>query len=498
MSRVLESERPGAALLGFTGPERAGLLVLFGSVYIGAAALMWEASWAADAAVYAWLAMFAGVASLAFVSGRHSIGWLHPVAVTVFFMVFQVLRRLPAYVEGVSGHASPLVSDGGVPGLMQQQLMFESLALASYLVGFFAMKRTKGLRVAGGSTNCSVRAVAVGATLAGAAVTLGIVYLGGDGVWARLADFHTGGGRSEGLAGTYYVVAVASMGVPACLLWLSGREDAGRDWRFWACSAGALISSYLAGGSRAAIVMALLAGVIVVMLRRRRLLVKHALVAVVVGMGAVAGLGGIGDAMRGGGLVEARRTGPEVSEFLVIWDAAKEASRRATVGSGALAVYGAVPEEVGRLGGETYLAAAVSPVPSALWEQKPGLASGRVGREMFGADSGKPPGSVAEAYWNWGVVGIGIVHFLFGWFHRFLVSTVKRNYGVYWIMAAYAGTLVYFIQPTSNGAVGALTMIGSIYLLHLVTIRLSSRSALWGLRDASTAAAGQVQWGGLA
>lgn len=490
MGKALDKERRGAPLLGFTRAERAGLLVLFGSVYVGAASLMWEATWAADAGVYAWLAIFAGVASVAFVTSRHAIGWLHPVAVTVFFMVFQVVRRLPAYIDGVSDHASPLVPDGGVPALMQQQLMFESLALVCYLLGFFVMRYTKGLRLDGGRGNYPIPAVAVGATLVGAAVTLGVVYLGGDGVWARLAGFHTGGGRSQGLAGTHYIIAVASIGVPACLLWLSGRDDAARDWRFWACSGGALISSYLAGGSRAVIVMALLAGVIVVMLRRRRLLIKLAVVACIVGMAVVAGLGGIGEALKGGGMIEARRTGPEASEFLRVWDAASEASRRATVGSGALAIYGAVPEEVGWLGGESYLAVAASPVPRALWEQKPGLASGRVGRKMFGGGGGKPPGSVAEAYWNWGVAGIGVVHFLFGWFHRFLACTMRRSYGVYWASAAYAAILMYFIQPTSNEAVTALTMVGSIYLLHLVTKWLASRPVRSSLPRAKTVTTG--------
>ena len=75
-----------------------------------------------------------------------------------------------------------------------------------------------------------------------------------------------------------------------------------------------------------------------------------------------------------------------------------------------------VPEKVDYMYGESYVSWAFMPIPRTVWLNKPPLGAGPViGHEIFDLRSaGVPPGMIAEAYLNFGLLGILFVPFLIG------------------------------------------------------------------------------------
>ncbi len=67
--------------------------------------------------------------------------------------------------------------------------------------------------------------------------------------------------------------------------------------------------------------------------------------------------------------------------------------------------------------GTTYLSYLYAPIPRAIWPGKPSIAPGPIiGREIYGLRrSGVPPGYYAEAYWNFGLLGLLIGSPILGW-----------------------------------------------------------------------------------
>ncbi|MBP0484463.1 O-antigen polymerase [Sagittula salina] len=93
-----------------------------------------------------------------------------------------------------------------------------------------------------------------------------------------------------------------------------------------------------------------------------------------------------------------------------------------------MAVFVAVPQQVGHLWGKTYVAALGFWVPRAIWKDKPRGAGPHTAALIYrGLDTmegytggGIPPGGVAEAYWNFNIMGVMLVYLLYGGFVRVL------------------------------------------------------------------------------
>lgn len=81
----------------------------------------------------------------------------------------------------------------------------------------------------------------------------------------------------------------------------------------------------------------------------------------------------------------------------------------------AVAIFNKVPNEVDYLYGKPYLAALFFWLPRNIWENKPHGTGYYTGRLLFSrSEAGIPPGEFADAYFNFGWVGIIVVFFLKG------------------------------------------------------------------------------------
>lgn len=420
------------------------------------------------ARVHLWLAAYVALLTVPFIRSDERLGLVHPVVLTALFAAVPLLRRLPVYIGGLDWHRSIVIQGSELSWLLERQLALESLAFAVYLLGYFALRKPRVVALDQPSGGRLVR-VGVIAVCLGAFGLVLATSVGMGGISERVAEFGGAGGRHRALGGDHYLLKLLTIGAAACLLWLSGRVDAAKDGRFWVCAVLALVTTYLATGSRASVVYLLVSGIIVWMVVHRKRALRAGTVAVVVGFGA---LGLLGSLQAGAG-----QPGHTVSAQSLVRSAvnadetAKELVGRATTADGSLPIYAAVPNRVGYLKGESYAALLALPIPREWWDDKPGLIDGRVGRVFFGSPGGVPPGSVGESYWNFGILGVILAHFLFGVFHRWLAATVIVNGGHYAVRAVYAVIIVHFSEPLTSGLVGALPLVAMVWVLYRLAHR---------------------------
>ena len=102
-----------------------------------------------------------------------------------------------------------------------------------------------------------------------------------------------------------------------------------------------------------------------------------------------------------------------------------------------------VPEEVDFLYGSSYASILTAYVPRSVWPGKPDIALGPwVKQEVFGfpvpGNNGWPSGLIAEAYLNFGLLGMPILLFAIGWFFRLVYNCFLPFLGVNPLM-----TIVY-------------------------------------------------------
>ncbi len=80
----------------------------------------------------------------------------------------------------------------------------------------------------------------------------------------------------------------------------------------------------------------------------------------------------------------------------------------------------AVPDRVPYQTGRTYAALFVAPIPRDYWPAKPAIGAGPfVGEHIYGLKhTGIPPGLIGESFLNFGLAGVAIIPFFYGWLVR--------------------------------------------------------------------------------
>jgi hypothetical protein len=87
-----------------------------------------------------------------------------------------------------------------------------------------------------------------------------------------------------------------------------------------------------------------------------------------------------------------------------------------------------------------------------------------------------PPGIIGEAYWNFGLLGIPLVFFCFGMFHRWLANFIRCYPREPVAMAIYV-TLVLLAQPSSGGILATLLKSSPLFLLAVLFGAMKLRTA---------------------
>tara|TARA_B100000900_G_C20602354_1_gene726248 strand:+ start:1301 stop:2716 length:1416 start_codon:yes stop_codon:yes gene_type:complete len=133
--------------------------------------------------------------------------------------------------------------------------------------------------------------------------------------------------------------------------------------------------------------------------------------------------------------------------------------------------------------GTTYASWLFAPVPRIIWKDKPTINPGLIVRKEImptgsinNIGGGVPPGFVAEAYWNFGIIGIMILSFIWGSFcssfHKKFIKIFKsanpKNINPYYLVIYSA----FLIELTIKLAGGSFTqfLINSFEIILLVWV----------------------------
>jgi len=136
-----------------------------------------------------------------------------------------------------------------------------------------------------------------------------------------------------------------------------------------------------------------------------------------------------------------------------------------------------VPELLPYQYGESYAAWAFMPIPRTVWLDKPPLGAGPlIGQEIFNMRfAGVPPGMIAEAYLNFGFLGVVLVPFLLGvgmrWMYEMFKPVLHRTAGA----TLYAVTVIPVGWTTVTGGFSQMMVAVIVAAVPLVAIVLFVR-----------------------
>lgn len=142
--------------------------------------------------------------------------------------------------------------------------------------------------------------------------------------------------------------------------------------------------------------------------------------------------------------------------------------------SASLAVMALVPEKVDYLWGRTYVSAIAFWIPRAIWSEKPRGVGAHVGAMIFGGRStekdykggGTPPGAVAEAYWNFSILGVVGIFFLYGSYLRWLTNMMMEYEAQPSVLGFYIISITSVTQPTTPAIVPYLQTTVLLFALY--------------------------------
>jgi hypothetical protein len=138
----------------------------------------------------------------------------------------------------------------------------------------------------------------------------------------------------------------------------------------------------------------------------------------------------------------------------------------------------AVPNDIPRMYGKTYLTFIYAPIPRSLWPGKPSIGMGPlIGDRVYNRRrTGVPPGFAAEAFINFSVLGIWIGFFLFGLtlktIYAFMAPYLHTRNGILLYIAFLRIPVVVIGMDVTVGIVQVLLeVLPMIVLLNYISLR---------------------------
>lgn len=256
------------------------------------------------------------------------------------------------------------------------------------------------------------------------------------------------------------------------LFWVIVQPKAFRSMLFWTLVVFSIGLGFLVSGSRSGLVSNVVVVLLVYIALTQKIPVSKIILAAIVAVM----LAGLGTAYRydanawfdgGGGAAEALS-----NPFQNIMLTFEEQARRSGEGSGALAVYLHVPRYQDHLLGRTYASIPFIPIPSALLPFEKPAAAGRSAAIHFGNryDTAWPTGAVAEAYWNFSVVGVVLIFIGFGYVLKVAYNTFRFNPRHPLVLLVFLGFLTF--SPGSDGIYSLFRHVSAVFLVYYFSVGL--------------------------
>lgn len=420
---------------------------------------------------------------------RSSYGWFHPL---IFLPLYTFAFNLPLFVPKVfnlfwEGPASLVfvpvtsvaLSDWGQESLIWLNAyasLVTIISIGAYYLGFFLLPALK-------TPEISLKPIKHPGVKTLVVVIFSVL------VFLIFLDRHGGltghlienwlGGRHSNLAGQYYWAFLINFSIVASLIWLAVDPNVFIKPLFWSCAITAMMTRFLFSGSRSAIIYFMMIGVMIWMMRKGRFSMIKVISIILVAILAIGLLGTFRNVVRDTGVADLS-TLTDIQGGIVQAIGTDEEAGELTGGrnGGPLPILAYVPEREEYLYGSTYLAALTLPIPRNLWPEKPGLCGGRAAKTFYfeHADWGIPCGSIGEAYWNFGLPGVCVAFFLYGYFHKCLAQAFRKYANQATALVLYT-IILFYIRPDTTVIMKLLQLLiqGIILLYFWGGIPLFSR-----------------------
>lgn len=444
------------------------------------------------------LALFCFSAALLFVLSRRSDGLLHPLL--FYFVLFAAYREGPHILNDVReimslrGAGPATAPDLAALRHQPQSLVFQSVTLinlatllanACVVAGFYAMKPERPIWPSI-STDWMPSPKAATTVLIGAAVgsllfLVAILEVRG-GLGNHMQSLTEG--RFIALGGWGPAIVAFKFGIVALVVLAAMRPDLVAKWWFFGLALALSLGQYLLTGGRGAAMTMVVIVLLAMIARLQRVPWRMLIVAVPLAVMAFGAMTHVRYAPLQQSSVEKQSPGADAAagaavEAVIRPDELLETISDNTAridelgGAAPLFADGIVPR-TGLMWGQTYGAFLTFFVPRALWSDKPRSPGAMFAQEYHNAPvdgQGIPIGSVGEAYWNFHVPGVIVVHLLFGMLMVLVYRTYKSNPDNALVIARYVLFLT-FMSPATENLVRSVQIFGCLAVVF---------GALWAL-----------------
>lgn len=367
---------------------------------------------------------------------RHPAGILHPIIIAV--VVWPLLITLPNLIDSFGGYSGLLSGEplqaphyralswydpGEVWTEVAQYNGLQILALLSLYGGFAVRPGGEGgpLKVFREVGTLRLRKVLIGIILANfAAVAVFVQSRGG------LVDhvMELAFGRFRALEGLGPFLALFDIGFLAMLLWICARPQDARNPVFLTLLPLVAAQQFVVAGSRSA---ALLVFVLIGLgwsLAANKVPWRLSLILLPVAFLSFGAL----NVIRTAGITNATAIeAAQDADFASIIERSREEFDLRQSLSGAVPVTADAMRTTGLMVGYTYSGAVFALVPRAVWPDKPRGPGSLYAQYFLGEEregTAVPIGPVAEAYWNFHIIGVALIFLLYG----MLLQAVLRIY----------------------------------------------------------------------
>lgn len=439
-----------------------------------------------------------------FILARHPLGILHPLIITI--LIWPLLLSVPSVVQefgGVGGLFLGLpVSPPyyrGLSWLLIEDIwwataaynMLQFLALISIYAGFSLShgKPAQAPAAQGRVFNTiDLRRLLVILIGLNIAILLAFITLRG-GLESHLADLSRG--RFRSLAGLGPLIAIFDIGVLALIIWIAARPEDVRTPLFLLCVAAVAASQFISNGSRSGTLTVFMIVGLSWSLRTRRIpwrlaVIMAPLIFMLLGFLAVVRTSGLSNQSATEALARADTS-------RVLMQVQEEIKIRQSLSGAIPVIADGFRVTGGPLLGESYLAAIFAAVPRSIWEEKPRGPGSLYAQHFLGEvreGTAVPIGPIAEAYWNFGILGVIILHLFYGFLLRIahdLYVKDQRNPFVVCLFIIFATRF----HVSTDSLVPFQQHILLFIIIYLLA-RLTARSAAPVYPQAATARAGEL------
>lgn len=389
---------------------------------------------------------------LPFLLLKKRLGYFHPLVFMLLWwqLIMYILPRLGVFTDGLSYHR--ILSNNGLNNLnevVSYDLIFNAIGFLAFALPFFIRKKFPVSTFKFNKPRFPKVKVVFISLLSIFAFYILVKVAGGFGKLMLYRGLPPEARQEfiNSLGGRHWHFMVSMLKV-ACLVWLSLSPKIWCSFFFIFFFILGLSLDYMATGSRGGVVFpVLMAGIIWILYYRK-------IPYLALFFGALFSLLVVGI---GGEFRENSRSASDISSLELntgvldgIIDGFENFVEYGTETDGAYAIIGKVPSDVDFLYGESYLSVLLAPIPSAFLPFEKPNAGGKLNAiHIFNnPNTAVPPGNIGESYWNFGVIGILVIMFSFGFFMKYISELYSENSSEGWALLFYVVTL-FTLQPNS-------------------------------------------------